>query len=38
MVQSLENLGLLAKTEIVKHEVKKEDRFLGPMMTPIAAS
>lgn len=39
MVESLENLGLLINdsTEIVKHEVKKEGRFLGPMMTPVAA-
>ena len=40
MVESLANLVLLINglTEIVKHDVKREARFLGPMIMPIAAS
>ena len=40
MVESLANLGLLINglTEIVKHDVKREARFLDPMIMPIAAS
>ena len=40
MVESLANLGLMinGSTEIVKHEVKEEGRFLSPVIMAIAAS
>ena len=41
IIKSLEDLGVLIDgvTETVKHEIKKqEDRFLGTLLAPLAAS
>ena len=41
IIKSLEDLGVLIDgvTETAKHEIKKqEDRFLGALLAPLAAS
>ena len=40
IIKSLKDLGVLIDrvTEIVKHEKKKEDRFFGTFLAPVAAS